>query len=113
MDIDIDYKKDILFIRIIGNFIRSNIFYFEEKVIPIILELTAKKVSINLFDVCLIDKFGINSFIKLSNIVNRFNGKVVLYNINDSIYDYINTSDVFDYCFKSKNEKYLKGVFSI
>ena len=25
MDIDIDYKKGILFIRIIGNFIRSNI----------------------------------------------------------------------------------------
>ena len=47
MDIDIDYKKGILFIRIIGNFIRSNISKFEERIIPIILELTAKKVSIN------------------------------------------------------------------
>ena len=96
MDIDIDYKKGILFIRIIGNFIRSNISKFEERIIPIILELTAKKVSIN-----------------LSNIVNRFNGKVAICDINNDVNNYIKSSDVFDYCFKSKNEESVVGVLNI
>ena len=109
MDIDIDYKKGILFIRIIGNFIRSNISKFEERIIPIILELTAKKVSINLSNIIMIDNYGLESFIKISNIVNRFNGKVAICDINN----YIKSSDVFDYCFKSKNEESVVGVLNI
>ena len=109
MDIDIDYKKGILFIRIIGNFIRSNISKFEERIIPIILELTAKKVSINLSNIIMIDNYGLESFIKISNIVNRFNGKVAICDVNN----YIKSSDVFDYCFKSKNEESVVGVLNI
>ena len=112
MDIDIDYKKGILFIRIIGNFIRSNISKFEERIIPIILELTAKKVSINLSNIIMIDNYGLESFIKISNIVNRFNGKVAICDIND-VNNYIKSSDVFDYCFKSKNEESVVGVLNI
>ncbi len=113
MDIDIDYKKGILFIRIIGNFIRSNISKFEEKIIPIILELTAKKVSINLSNIIMIDNYGLESFIKISNIVNRFNGKVAICDINNDVNNYIKSSDVFDYCFKSKNEESVVGVLNI
>ena len=109
MGIDIDYKRGILFIRLLGNLTLNNIFKFEEEVIPIVLELTARNVSINLSNVNLID----NSFIKISNIVNRFNGKVVICDINNDINDYIKNSDLFDYCFRSKNEKFASGVFSI
>lgn len=113
MDLDIDYKRGILYIRLIGSFNSYNIYKFEEEIIPIILELSARNVSINLSNVDMIDNFGINSFIKISNIVNRFNGKVVICDINSSILDYIKNSDIFDYCFKSKNENSSVGVFSI
>lgn len=113
MGIDIDYKRGILFIRLLGNLTLNNIFKFEEEVIPIVLELTARNVSINLANVNLIDNSFINSFIKISNIVNRFNGKVVICDINNDINDYIKNSDLFDYCFRSRNEKLASGVFSI
>lgn len=113
MDIDIDYKKGVLFIRIIGYFIRSNISRFEEKVIPIILELTAKKVSINLSNIVMIDNYGLESFIKISNIVNRFDGRVAICDINNEIKKFMKRSDVFDYCFSSRNEKSVLGVLNI
>ena len=38
---------------------------------------------------------------------------VVICDINSSILDYIKNSDIFEYCFKSKNENSSVGVFSI
>lgn len=113
MKTEIDYKKGVLFIRIDGFLISSRIHQFESEVIPIILGLSARFVTINLDRVELIDKTGIESLIKLSSIVNRFNGKLVISNINQLIIDNIKNSDLFDYCFKSINEKKSFGVFAI
>ena len=71
MGIDIDYKRGILFIRLLGNLTLNNIFKFEEEVIPIVLELTARNVSINLANVNLIDNSFINSFIVHTNVISK------------------------------------------
>ena len=113
MKTDIDYKKDILYIKVNGVLVGNKIQKFESEVIPIILGLNAKYVTINLKDVDLIDKRGINSLIKVSNIVNRFKGKVVLCELNNYLKDNFKHSDVFDYCYKSKNEKSSIGVFKL
>ncbi len=113
MKTDIDYKKDILYIKVNGVLVGNKIQKFESEVIPIILGLNAKYVTINLKDVDLIDKRGINSLIKVSNIVNRFKGKVVLCELNNYLKDNFKHSDVFDYCYKSKDEKSSIGVFKL
>ena len=113
MKTDIDYKKDILYIKVNGVLVGNKIQKFESEVIPIILGLNAKYVTINLKEVDLIDKRGINSLIKVSNIVNRFKGKVVLCELNNYLKDNFKHSDVFDYCYKSKNEKSSIGVFKL
>ena len=113
MKTDIDYKKDILYIKVNGVLVGNKVEKFETEVIPIILGLNAKYVTINLKDVDLIDKRGINSLIKVSNVVNRFKGKVVLCELNNYLKDNFKHSDVFDYCYKSKNEKSSIGVFKL
>ena len=65
MKTDIDYKKDILYIKVNGVLVGNKVEKFETEVIPIILGLNAKYVTINLKDVDLIDKRGINSLIKV------------------------------------------------
>ena len=113
MKTDIDYKKDILYIKVNGVLVGNKVEKFETEVIPIILGLNAKYVTINLKDVDLIDSRGINSLIKVSNVVNRFKGKVVLCELNNYLKDNFKHSDVFDYCYKSKNEKSSIGVFKL
>ena len=113
MKTEIDYKNNILFIKVDGVLVGNKINKFENELIPIILSLKSKYVSINLNKVDLIDKRGINSLIKISNIVNTFKGKLVLCDLNNYIEDNFNHSDIFDYCFKSKNEKTSKEVFKI
>lgn len=113
MNTEIKFKKGVLFIRINGILVESKIQKFEEEVIPIILGLNSKYVTINLSNVELIDKKGMNSMIKISNIVDKFNGKVAICEINNKIKENFKKSDVFDYCFRSKNEKTSIGVFKI
>ncbi len=113
MKTDIDYKKDILYIKVNGVLVGNKVEKFETEVIPIILGLSAKFVTINLKAVDLIDRRGINSLIKVSNVVNRFKGKVVLCELNNYLKDNFKHSDVFDYCYKSKNEKSSIGVFKL
>ena len=113
MNTEIKFKKGVLFIRINGILVESKIQKFEEEVIPIILGLNSKYVTINLSNVELIDKKGMNSMIKISNIVDKFNGKVAICEINNKIKENLKKSDVFDYCFRTKNEKTSIGIFKI
>jgi len=113
MKTEIDYKDGILYIRIKGVLVGNKVNKFECEILPIILCLESKYVTINLGAVELIDSRGINSLIKVSDSVNKFKGKVVLCNLNDYIKSCFKHSDIFDYCYKSLNEKTSKGVFKI
>ncbi len=113
MNTDIDYKRNILYVKLKGVLVGNKIEKFESELIPIILGLNARYVTINLSDIELIDKRGINSLIKISNIVNRFKGKVVLCDMNNYVKDNFKHSDIFDYCYRSKNEKTSLGVFKL
>ncbi len=113
MTTSIEFRKGILFIRIKGVLVGSRVRLFEEEVIPILLRLDAKNVTVNLYDVSLIDNRGIDSLIKLSNIINNHKGKLAVCEINDNISSNISNSNIFEYCFRTKNELTYLGVFSI
>lgn len=111
MTTSIEFKKGILFVRIKGILVGNKVRKFEEEVIPIIVGLEAKNVTINLFDVHLIDKRGLDSFIKISSLINKNNGKLAICEINEYIALNFANSDIFDYCFRTKNELTSLGVF--
>lgn len=108
----IEYKNDILFIKIIGFLVGGKIDKFEMQIIPIILLLEIRKVVINMKNVVLIDRRGVESIIKISNIVNGFKGKTVLCDLNEYLKINFKHSDIYDYCYKSKDEKNIKWVFN-
>ncbi len=113
MKTNIEYRKGVLFIRINGLLVGNKIKKFESEVIPIILGLGSKYVTINLYDVELIDSKGLDSIIRISNILSRFDGKLAICEINEKIKERIKNSELFDYCFKTKNELTSLGVFTI
>lgn len=113
MTTNIEFKKGILFIRIKGILVGNKVRKFENEVIPILLGLGAKNVTVNMFEVSLIDKRGLDSLIKISEIVNNNKGKLAICEINERISNNLAQSDVFEYCFKTKNELTSLGVFSI
>lgn len=113
MSTNIDYKKGVLFIRINGILVGNKVNKFESEVIPIILGLGSRYITINLYNLELIDRRGIESLIKVSNIISRYDGKVALCEINDNIKDNFKNSDIYDYCFRTKNELTSLEVFQI
>ena len=113
MTTSIEFKKGILFVRLNGSFYDNTSRVFESRVIPLILGMSLDKINIDLSSVKFVDKSGIDSIIKISNVVSRFDGKVVISGINNKIKLTLKNSDLFDYCFKSKNEEHSSGVFSI
>ena len=58
MNINYYYKKKILFININESLSKKNISSFEETIIPIILELKCRDITINL-NIDSIDSYGI------------------------------------------------------
>lgn len=113
MNTKLEYKNNILYIIIYGILIGSKTKEFESTIIPIIYGLRTSKVMINMNYIDLIDKKGIDSIIKISSIVNKFDGKTVLYDLNDYLKNNLKESDIFDYCFKAKNEYLAKELLNI
>ncbi len=113
MTTNIDYKKGVLFIRLNGVLVGNKINKFESEVIPIVLGLGSRYVTLNLFKLELIDRRGIESIIKISNIVSRHDGKLAICEVSESIKQNFKNSDIYDYCFRTKNELTSLGVFKV
>lgn len=113
MKTDIDYKKGVLFVRVNGSLTGNKIKEFENEVIPIILGLGSKYVTINLYNIEIFDKKAIDSFIKISSVVSRFDGKLVICEISDNIKPDFKNSNIFDYCFEARDELSALGVFAV
>ncbi len=113
MKTNLRFRNSILYIKIDGVLVGNKVQQFESEVIPIILGLKTKYVTINLKNVELIDKRGIDSLIKIADLTNRFKGKVALCELSKYIIDNFKHSDIFDYCFKTKNENTSLEVFKL
>ena len=98
MTTEIKYKKNILYLKINESLNKDTYYNFESEIVPIVLNLKINKLNINLSKVLNIDDIGINSLIKVSSIINGFNGEVDVRGINNSIRNILNESDLFDYC---------------
>ena len=77
------------------------------------LGLGSRFVTLNLLKLELIDRRGIESIIKISSIISRYDGKLALCEISDRIKENFKNSDIYDYCFRTKNELTSLGVFKI
>lgn len=113
MNIRIEYEKEILKLKLDGLFVGKKILDFENEVIPIILGLNSRYVIVDFNDVDACDNLCAKSIIKISTLISRFDGKVVLYGLNNETYISLRENDVFDYCFKARDYKNSLEVIKI
>lgn len=114
MNIKIEYKKGILFIRLEGLFNRITYKYFDEEVYPVILKNGLKYIVINFDKLKSIDRCGIDSLNGLLEIINEYSGKVTFCNLrNLNIKEFINNNLLNNNYFESNNELTAIGMFEL
>lgn len=114
MNIKLEYKKGILFIRLEGLFNRISYKKFDEDIFPIILKNEMKYIVLNLEKLKSIDKCGMDSLNDLLSIVNKYKGKVIFCNLmNLDIREFINKNLINNNYLESKNELTSIGMFDL
>ena len=113
MNLDMEYRKGILFIRIDGEITRKNIYKLNEEIIPVVLKHGLKYIVLNLEKVSYIDELGIDTLINLNTLVKRSGGESCLCNlINEKIKITVNESKLNN-MYKTKNELSALELFKV
>ncbi len=113
LKIDMEFRKGILFIRIIGKLNKYTISDFSDNVIPVILKHGLKYLVINLDKLESIDSYGIKELIKINDLVSKWNGKATLCSINECMKENIYKSDLTGRFFETSDELTAIEVFKI
>lgn len=114
LNIDMEFKKGILFIRLEGSLNYKNIHKFETEIIPVVLKHEIKYLVINLDKVILLDRSGLECLIALNEIVKSFGGKTTLCSLtNLEVQKLIHESDFKRLFYETSNELTALGVMKI
>lgn len=105
METILEYRKGILFIRIIGNLTKENLKELEGKINKIIKEEKIKNVVLNMHYISEIDNKGINILFYIYELVNKYNGFVFITNLeNKNIREKLKKMKIFKYIDEINNE---------
>ena len=113
LKIDMEFRKGILFIRLVGKLNKYTVNVINDNVIPVILKHGLKFIVVNLDKLYSIDSEGIEMLIKLNELVSRWNGKTTLCSINKYMKDDINNTDLKNKYFETSDELTAIEVFKI
>lgn len=113
LKIDMEFRKGILFIRLVGKLNKYTVNEINDNVIPVILKHGLKFIVVNLDKLYSIDSEGIEMLIKLNELVSRWNGKTTLCSINKYMKDDINNTDLKNKYFETSDELTAIEVFKI
>lgn len=114
LDINMEFKRGILFIRLEGSLNIKNVGKFENEVIPIILKQEIKYVVINLDKLLFLDIRGVSSLLNLDEIVRSFGGKTTLCSLtNNEVRKLIHKYNIESLFYETNNELTALGVMKI
>lgn len=80
LDIDIEFRRGVLFVRIIGSLIESTKNKFKNEIKNIIDRSGIINIVINLDNVDKIDNNGLNCLYELKEVIEKENGNIVICN---------------------------------
>ncbi|MEG0799039.1 MAG: STAS domain-containing protein [Bacilli bacterium] len=89
MNISYEFDKGVLFIRINGFFTKDCIGLFKEEVIPILEYNEFRYIVFNFSNVKDVDYYGAKNLKKVSKLIRKWNGKIVICNIKNYLLDKI------------------------
>ena len=105
LEIDIECRKGLFFIRLNGILNNETVFKFKEEVIDIIELNGIKNIVFNLENLCYIDETGIDFLNKLYKFTNRIFGNIYFCNLKNNIVNKkIRNSNLLEHIEVVKNE---------
>lgn len=113
LKIDMEFRKGILFIRLIGKLNKKTVNTFNNEIIPVILKHGLKYIVVNFDKLSSIDINGIEALIELSDLVSRWNGKTTLCSINENVKANLYNTEVTNRYFEVSDELTALKVFEI
>ena len=112
LETNIEFKKGVLFIRIIGSLNKENSYKLKKQIIPLILKNGFKYVVLNLNGVDILDNYGIEVIDEINDVVLKFNGKTTLID-SKKIEKKIKGTLIDNILYKVRNERMALGVFEL
>lgn len=114
LEINMEFTKGILWIRLKGVLNKKTSETFEEEVIPVILKHGIKYVVINLDKLNLIDVKGIETLMSLNEVIHNLNGKTTLCSLtNKEVKDILNRKEYVCEFYETSNELTALEVMKI
>jgi len=105
LEIDIECRKGLFFIRLNGILNNETVFKFKEEVIDIIELNGIKNIVFNLENLCYIDETGVDFLNKLYKFINRIFGNIYICNLKNNIVNKkIRNSNLLEHIEVVKNE---------
>ena len=105
LDINMEFRKGILFIRLIGVLNEKTISKLEEEVTELVLENGIRNLVFNLEEVTSIDVKGINAWLKNYKICKKNDGKTLVCNLDNSLVKHrIYNSRLLKYMYEASDE---------
>lgn len=105
LEIDIECRKGLFFVRLNGILNNETVFKFKEEVIDIIELNGIKNIVFNLENLCYIDETGINFLDKIYKFISRIFGSIYICNLKNNIVNKkIRKSNLLDHIEVVKSE---------
>ncbi len=104
LNIDLEYKKGILFLRLDGILDKNTSFILKDAIKRIVNKAGIKYLLINFEHLYKIDKYGVSSIIDSYNEYLKNNGKLMVCGYNDNIRSNLEKTKLKDYVLELNNE---------
>ncbi len=105
LDIDIEFTKGILFIRLSGVLDKRTINKFKEEVNNLIMENGIRNIVFNISSLQSIDCYGINTLLNNYELCRNNNGKSLVCGLcNNLVKHRINNSRLLNYMYETSDE---------
>lgn len=81
LDIDVEFRRGVLFVRVIGSLINDTKNKFKQEIENLISISGITNIVVNLDNIINMDKTGLESLYELKNVVEGENGNIVVCNV--------------------------------
>lgn len=85
LNMDLEYIKGILFVRLKGNLTRRNTYKLNNYLVPVLLKHRIKYLVYNLYELKEIDESGIDAMLNTKCAIKANKGKICLCEVDDNI----------------------------
>lgn len=109
LDIEMEFRRGVLFIRLKGNLIETTNIKLKNEIYKIINRSGITNIVINLENINIVDDIGMNTIYEIEAVVKRKNGNLVICNMTDRLFK--SKSRICLY--KSQNELTALNTFNI